>query len=123
MKRVDEGKRSNKWILPLAAGIMVVIAVIVVLFIPKGTDKGGDNTINQEADQGSVTAQPADAVAETDGEGKLNGCNSEIVVPAYDLFVKLHEGENIVSFIPDETGTIPYSCWMGMIKSSINVVE
>lgn len=71
MKRVDEGKSSNKWILPLAAGIMVVVAVFVVLFIPKGTDKGGDNTINTEADQGSATAQPADAVAETDGEGKL----------------------------------------------------
>lgn len=55
-------------------------------------------------------------------EGKLNGCNSEIVVPAFDLSIKLHEGENTVTFTPDETGTVPYSCWMGMIKSSINVV-
>ena len=56
-------------------------------------------------------------------EGKLNGCNGEIVVPAFALSARLHEGENIVSFTPDRTGTIPYSCWMGMIKSSINVVE
>ena len=56
-------------------------------------------------------------------EGKLNGCNGEIVVPAYDLSVKLHEGENVVSFTPAEAGTVPYSCWMGMIKSSIKVVE
>lgn len=56
-------------------------------------------------------------------EGKLNGCNGEIVVPAFDLSIKLHEGENTVTFTPDETGTVPYSCWMGMIKSSINVVE
>ena len=56
-------------------------------------------------------------------EGKLNGCNGEIVVPGMDLSVKLHEGDNIVSFTPDEAGTIPYSCWMGMIKSSISVVE
>ena len=56
-------------------------------------------------------------------EGKLNGCNGEIVVPAFDLSVKLHAGENLVSFTPDRTGTIPYSCWMGMIKSSIHVVE
>ena len=55
-------------------------------------------------------------------EGKLNGCNGEIVVPAFDLSIKLHEGENTVTFTPDETGTVPYSCWMGMIKSSINVV-
>ena len=54
---------------------------------------------------------------------KLNGCNGEIIVPAYDLSVKLHEGENIVSFTPSETGTIPYSCWMGMIKSNIKIVE
>lgn len=70
-KRADEGKRPNKWILPLVAGIMVVIAVIVVLFIPKGTDKGGDSTITPEADQGSETAQTPDIVAEPDGEGKL----------------------------------------------------
>ena len=56
-------------------------------------------------------------------EGKLNGCNGEIVVPAFDLSVKLHEGENTVSFTPNDVGTIPYSCWMGMIKSSINVVD
>ena len=56
-------------------------------------------------------------------EGRLNGCNNEIVVPAFDLTVKLHEGENMVSFTPYESGTIPYSCWMGMIKSSIKVVE
>ena len=56
-------------------------------------------------------------------EGKLNGCNGEIVVPDMDLTVKLREGENVVSFTPDKTGTIPYSCWMGMIKSSISVIE
>ena len=56
-------------------------------------------------------------------EGKLNGCNGEIVVPAYGLSVKLHEGKTVATFIPTETGTIPYSCWMGMIKSSILVVE
>lgn len=56
-------------------------------------------------------------------EGKLNGCNGEIVVPAFNLAIKLHEGENTVSFTPNDVGTIPYSCWMGMIKSSINVVD
>ena len=56
-------------------------------------------------------------------EGKLNGCNGEIVVPAFDISVKLHEGENTVFFTPDDVGTIPYSCWMGMIKSSIIVVD
>ena len=56
-------------------------------------------------------------------EGKLNGCNGEILVSSFDLSIRLHEGENTVSFTPNEVGTIPYSCWMGMIKSSINVVD
>ena len=56
-------------------------------------------------------------------EGRLNGCNGEIIVPAYDLSIKLSEGENKVTFVPEEAGTVPYSCWMGMIRSSIEVVE
>jgi len=56
-------------------------------------------------------------------EGKLNGCNGEIVVPAFGLSIKLHEGENKVFFTPENAETVPYSCWMGMIKSSINVVD
>lgn len=56
-------------------------------------------------------------------DGKLNGCNGEIIVPEYDLSIKLKEGENIVIFTPEKVGTVPYSCWMGMIKSSITVTE
>ncbi len=56
-------------------------------------------------------------------EGKLNGCNEEIIIPAWDIRLKLHEGENLLRFLPQETGTVPYSCWMGMIRSSIRVIE
>ncbi len=56
-------------------------------------------------------------------EGKLNGCNGEILIPEYDLDVKLQEGDNLVTFTPVGGGSIPYSCWMGMIRSSITVVE
>lgn len=42
---------------------------------------------------------------------KLNGCNGEIVVPDLDLSVKLHEGENVVFFTPNEVGTIPAVGW------------
>ena len=56
-------------------------------------------------------------------EGKLNGCNGEIVCESYDIDIKLKEGDNIVEFIPTKIGTIPYSCWMGMINSQINVIE
>ena len=56
-------------------------------------------------------------------KGKLTGCNSEIRIPAYDVDVKLSEGDNIVEFTPKETGKISYSCWMGMIKSRIYVTD
>lgn len=51
----------------------------------------------------------------------INGCNNEIIIPQYDIDVKLKEGENILEFIPAEKGIINYSCWMGMIKSQIIV--
>ena len=55
-------------------------------------------------------------------EGKLNGCNGEIIVPQYGLDIVLKEGSTMVTFTPLETGTVPYSCWMGMIKSTITVI-
>lgn len=55
--------------------------------------------------------------------GNLNGCNNTIMIPEYNLTVPLQEGDNIIEFTPDKTGTIPYSCWMNMIRSSITVVE
>lgn len=57
-------------------------------------------------------------------EGKnINGCNDAVIIPKYDIEKGLEVGENIIEFTPMETGTIPYSCWMGMIGSSITVVE
>ena len=52
----------------------------------------------------------------------LNGCNSRIVIPELGIEKQLQSGENIIEFTPDHTGTINYSCWMGMIRAKINVV-
>lgn len=88
---------------------------------------GEIQTVTTEFDYGSYTpirvkrGVPVDWIVIVP-EGKLNGCNGEMIVPAYDLDVKLHEGENHITFTPGQPGTIPYSCWMGMIKSSIEVV-
>jgi plastocyanin domain-containing protein len=35
----------------------------------------------------------------------------------------LEVGDNIIEFTPDKSGVIPYSCWMGMIRSQITVVD
>lgn len=56
-------------------------------------------------------------------EEKLIGCNNELLIPALDLDVKLHPGDNVISFTPEQVGTIPYSCWMGMIRAVITVVQ
>jgi sulfite exporter TauE/SafE len=53
----------------------------------------------------------------------INGCNNAIIIPKYNIQKALEPGENIIEFTPEETGTIPYSCWMGMIGSSIKVVD
>lgn len=54
--------------------------------------------------------------------GKLNGCNNAITIPQYGIEKELQEGDNIIEFTPTETGTVPFSCWMGMIRSEIKVV-
>lgn len=53
----------------------------------------------------------------------INGCNGTVVIPAYNVDVALKPGDNIIEFTPDQSGTIPYTCWMGMVSSSIQVVD
>jgi plastocyanin domain-containing protein len=55
--------------------------------------------------------------------GDINGCNNEIILPAFNEQLALSPGNNVLVFTPTETGTFGYSCWMGMIRSSITVVD
>ncbi|HYE68797.1 MAG TPA: sulfite exporter TauE/SafE family protein [Anaerovoracaceae bacterium] len=55
--------------------------------------------------------------------GDINGCNNRIIIPEYNLEKPLEPGDNIIEFTPDKSGIIPYSCWMGMIRSQITVVD
>ena len=54
---------------------------------------------------------------------ELTGCNNEIFVRDYGLDVKLEKGLNVVEFVPDEVGTVRWSCWMGMIPGTFIVTE
>ncbi|HWT73530.1 MAG TPA: sulfite exporter TauE/SafE family protein [Mobilitalea sp.] len=56
-------------------------------------------------------------------DGQINGCNNSIIVQKYSIQKKLEVGDNLIEFTPTETGTIPFSCWMGMIRSNITVVD
>ena len=88
----------------------------------------GRQTLRTEIDYGSYPSVRVRAGIPVDWtlvvpEGKLNGCNGELRIPAYDLDIVLQEGENRVSFLPEEAGVFPYSCWMGMIQATIEVMD
>lgn len=53
----------------------------------------------------------------------LNECNNAIIIPKFKIEKKLQVGEILVEFTPSEAGNVGYSCWMGMIKSKIIVVD
>ncbi len=88
----------------------------------------GVQTLRTEIDYGSYPSVrvragiPVEWIM-TVPEGKLNGCNGEILIPAYDLDIVLKQGENRFTFLPEAAGTVPYSCWMGMIRGTIEVSE
>lgn len=56
-------------------------------------------------------------------KGALNGCNYRMQINVYGIVHTFSEGENIIEFIPEQTGTIPYTCWMGMIRGTIFVTD
>jgi sulfite exporter TauE/SafE/copper chaperone CopZ/plastocyanin domain-containing protein len=56
-------------------------------------------------------------------DGDINGCNNSIVVPKLGLKKDLATGDNVIEFTAEESGVVPYSCWMGMIRSKITVVD
>lgn len=56
-------------------------------------------------------------------KGSINGCNNAFLIPEYNLEHKFKTGENVIEFTPSNTGTFQYSCWMGMIRSTITAIE
>lgn len=56
-------------------------------------------------------------------EGSINGCNNRMLIQDYGIEHSFKIGENIIEFTPNKTGTIRYSCWMGMIRGNITVTE
>ncbi|MFZ5642923.1 MAG: sulfite exporter TauE/SafE family protein [Bacillota bacterium] len=54
---------------------------------------------------------------------QLNSCNNALVVPSLNIQKKLSPGENTIEFTPASTADISFSCWMGMIRGVIKVVD
>ncbi|MDR3279835.1 MAG: sulfite exporter TauE/SafE family protein [Synergistaceae bacterium] len=56
--------------------------------------------------------------------GTLNGCNNRIIIPEYDrMQKKLQAGDNVIEFTPSRGGVFTYTCWMGMIRGRITVLD
>ncbi|WOO34692.1 sulfite exporter TauE/SafE family protein [Anaerocolumna sp. AGMB13020] len=138
--------KYTKKMMKVSAALVMALGVIMLnrglslsgidLVRASGTQEAG-NTAKVEAEVQSVTTklQPGgyEPIVVQKGipvkwtiqaeKKDINGCNETIIIPAYNIEVTLTEGDNLVEFTPDKSGTVAYSCWMGMIRSSIRVVD
>ena len=56
-------------------------------------------------------------------QGSINGCNNRIFIREFGIEHTFKLGENVIEFMPENVGTFQYTCWMGMIRSTITVVN
>jgi len=54
--------------------------------------------------------------------GSITGCNYAAIFYEYGIEHVFQPGENIIEFTPEKAGRFRYSCWMGMIRSTITVI-
>lgn len=55
--------------------------------------------------------------------GEVETCNSDIHVAPLNLTIPVHPGTQVVEFTPQHTGVIAWSCGMGMLQGSFEVVD
>jgi len=55
--------------------------------------------------------------------GSINGCNNRILIREYGIEHSLNYGENVIEFTPTKKGQFLYTCWMGMMRATITVVD
>lgn len=95
--------------------------------ISKATLKDGIQTINMTADGRGYTPNvlyvkkgvPVKWII--DGK-QITSCNNAIVVPSLNIKQQLNNGENVIEFTPTDKD-LNFSCWMGMIRGVIKVVD
>jgi sulfite exporter TauE/SafE/plastocyanin domain-containing protein/copper chaperone CopZ len=57
------------------------------------------------------------------GGKQITSCNNAIIVPSLGIQKNLVQGENVIEFTPQSSEDINFSCWMGMIRGVIKVVD
>jgi sulfite exporter TauE/SafE/plastocyanin domain-containing protein/copper chaperone CopZ len=95
--------------------------------ITKATLQDGVQVIKMTADNNGYTPNAfyvqKDIPVKWIIDGKqINSCNNAIVVQSLNLQKKIKSGENVIEFTPTD-GDINFSCWMGMIRGVIKVVD
>jgi len=55
--------------------------------------------------------------------GSITGCNYAAFINEYGIEYVFKQGENVIEFTPTKAGKFRYSCWMGMIRSTITVIS
>jgi len=121
---------------PLGGLIGALHNQISARVLPQGSNGAADGTAIKTQDgvqyvnstftgrrYAPITVQAGVPVVWTINVESVNGCNNPMTIREFDMVIDLSIGENIVEFTPVKAGTIPYSCWMGMINSRITVVE
>ena len=53
----------------------------------------------------------------------LTGCNNVVMISEFNIKKELSVGENIIEFVPENTGTYSMNCWMNMITNNIQVID
>lgn len=96
-------------------------------YVAKATIQDGVQVINMTADNNGYTpnsfyVQKGIPVKWIIDGKELNSCNNAIVIRSLDREYKITKGENVVEFTPGDKD-INFSCWMGMIRGVIKVVD
>ena len=139
--------RFTRRMLKFSAALVMVLGVVMLgrgfslsgisfagALTPKAADFGAVAKIRGNAQLVSTTLQPNNYTPITVQKGvpvrwtikadagTINGCNGTVTIPQYNISKPLQPGDNEIDFIPRQTGTITYTCSMGMITSTISVV-
>ncbi len=115
---------------------------------PAAQEKGTDSLMRQAIDKGYIPANLEKGVQKvnadlnpyvypfiivqkgvpveftiTADEENITGCNQTVVFPQYNVKKALKSGDNVITFTPEESGIVSYTCWMGMVDGRILVVD
>ena len=134
---IPTDKKAIKTTMKISSLAVVVVAVVLWSFrgeiIPKNSGEkshikivNGVQVVNSTLSSGrypNITVQsgiPVKWIINAP-DGSINGCNNRFIIRDYGIEYTFHSGENTIEFMPEKAGTVQYSCWMGMIRGSINV--